>query len=211
MTEMMDISSSSSAKPAAVQASASKSSGWEEELGKIIARIFAKRDSELFRDPVPHEELGLVDYLSVVTTPMDLGTVRSKLDGHQYKSENQCAEDIRLIWYNAMLYNAPGAQVYVKAKILSEYWEAQWASFCNGAADVNKPPASLELQSFAENCYRISPNDLGQVLAMLEKESPACLVKKGGDSKEVEVNVDLINGRVFKAVSEFARALVEAE
>jgi len=204
----MDISSSSFNKPtAAAHASSGASRAWEDELVKIIARIFAKRDSELFREPVPYAELGLVDYLTVVKTPMDLGTVRSKLDGHLYNSENECAEDIRLIWYNAMLYNAPGAAVYVKAKILSEYWEAQWATFCHGSADLNRPPEKSELQAFAENCYRISPNELGQVLSMLERESPSCLLKKA-DSKEVEVNVDLINGRVFKAVSEFAQALV---
>jgi len=204
----MDNSSSSAIKSAGSQHTSSGASrAWEEELGKIIARIFAKRDSELFREPVPHVELNLIDYLTVVKTPMDLGTLRSKLDGHLYNSENECAEDIRLIWYNAMLYNAPGAAVYVKAKVLSEYWEAQWAAFCHGSVDLNRHPEKSELQAFAENCYRISPNELGQVLSMLEKESPSCLVKKS-DSKEVEVNVDLINGRVFKAVSEFAQALV---
>ena len=132
-------------------------------MGKILARIFARRDSELFREPVPFAELGLTDYLSVVQTPMDLGTVRAKLESHKYNSEAECAEDIRLIWYNAMLFNAPGAMVYVKAKALSEYFETQWASFC--AIDNNKPPTTQELQAFAENCYRVSADDLGQILA----------------------------------------------
>jgi hypothetical protein len=147
------------------QTSSMSSHAWEEDMSKIIARIFAKRDSELFREPVPHIELGLTDYLTVVKTPMDLGTVRSKLESHGYKNEGECAEDIRLIWYNAMLYNAPGAAVYIKAKTLSEYWEAQWATFCTGPVDVNRPPSAQELQQFAENCYRISPDELGQVLA----------------------------------------------
>ncbi len=45
--------------------------------------------------------------------------------------------------------------------------------------------------------------------SMLDRESPNSLVKRA-DANEVEVNVDLISGRVFKAVSEYAQALVEA-
>ena len=52
---------------------------WHEECTKILARIYNRRDSEMFREPVPWEALGLVDYLSVVKTPMDLGTVKEKL------------------------------------------------------------------------------------------------------------------------------------
>ena len=37
----------------------------------------------VFNEPVDVVALGLRDYLRVVQTPMDLGTVKSKLDGHQ--------------------------------------------------------------------------------------------------------------------------------
>jgi hypothetical protein len=159
----MSSSSSSSLPAGPGGGGASGKRVWEEDVGKILARIFTRRDSELFREPVPYEELGLTDYLTVVTTPMDLGTVRSKLESHKYTNELECAEDIRRIWENAMLYNAPGALVYVKAKSLSEYFESQWLAVC--AKDSNRPPLAHELQTFAENCYRISADDLGQILA----------------------------------------------
>jgi hypothetical protein len=38
-----------------------------------------------FREPVAWEAMGLVDYLTIVKTPMDLGTVKSKLDSREYK------------------------------------------------------------------------------------------------------------------------------
>ncbi len=44
----------------------------------------------------------------------------------------------------------------------------------------------------------------------MEKESPTCLIKKP-HSNEVEINVDLIHGRVFRAVSHFVSALLDAD
>lgn len=177
-----------------------------EAITKILARIIARRDSEMFREAVPYVEMGLTDYLDVVKVPMDLGTVRAKLEGKTYQTEDECAEDIRRIWRNAMLYNAPGAVVYVKAKTLSEFFEAQWSAFCE--QDKNRAPQQTELQEFADKCYKINPDALGKVLKMLEKDSPACLVKKP-QSNEVEVNVDLIKGSVFRQVDAFVQSFID--
>ncbi len=179
---------------------------WEIEVGKILARVIARRDSEMFREPVPYEEMGLTDYLDVVKVPMDLGTVRKNLDRRTYQNEDECATDIRRIWMNAMLYNAPGAVVYVKAKTLSEFWESQWSVMKNN--DKNRPPQTQELQAFSELCYKLSPTDLGKVLRSLEKDSPSCLVKKP-QSNEVEINVDLIKGNIFRDLHNQVKRIVE--
>ena len=173
---------------------------WHEECTKILARIYNRRDSEMFREPVPWEALGLVDYLSVVKTPMDLGTVKEKLSSGKYQNEDECVADIRLIWHNAMLYNAPGAAVYVKAKSLSEAFESQWALFRKN--DAQRPATQQEMTSLAEKCYKIDPEELGKLLEMLERSCPSCLVKKK-ETNEVEVNVDLISGKVFRDAEKF--------
>jgi hypothetical protein len=187
--------------------SSSNSRAWEDDVSKILARLFARRDSELFREPVPYEELGLTDYISIVKTPSDLGTVKSRLESHSYQNALECAEDIRRIWYNAMLYNAPGATVYVKAKTLQEFWEAQWATF--NQQDLNRPAVADDLRLFTENCYRISTEDMGKILNKIEKECPNALVKKP-NTNEVEVNVDLIHGKTFRDVSTFAQKAAAA-
>ena len=173
---------------------------WQDETSKILNRIYNRKDSEMFRDPVPWEALGLVDYLSVVKTPMDLGTVKEKLSSGKYMNEDECVADIRLIWHNAMLYNAPGAAVYVKAKSLSEAFESQWALFRKH--DAQRPATQQEMTSLAEKCYKIDPEDLGKLLELLERSCPSCLVKKK-DTNEVEVNVDLISGKVFRDAEKF--------
>lgn len=45
------------------------------------------------------------DYLSVITRPMDLGTVRRKLEERQYSRAEHVAADVRLVFANSRLYN----------------------------------------------------------------------------------------------------------
>jgi hypothetical protein len=62
--------------------------------------------SEWFREPVDHENLGLVDYLQVIKEPQDLGTISKKLERNQYMSPEDYARDVRLVWQNAITYNS---------------------------------------------------------------------------------------------------------
>lgn len=60
-----------------------------------------------FRQPVDWKTLGLLDYPTVITQPMDLSTVRSKLLGAScYTTVEECLDDIQLIWENCKAYNA---------------------------------------------------------------------------------------------------------
>ena len=59
-------------------------------VAKIVGKIVARKDSDVFRDPVPWEEYGLVDYLQIVKMPMDLGTVSDKLRRKQYSTLCDC-------------------------------------------------------------------------------------------------------------------------
>lgn len=164
-----------------------------------------RRDSEMFREAVDWESLGLVDYLVVIKTPMDLGTVRKKLDGREYRKQEECVSDIRLIWSNSMLYNAPGSKVYSFAKALSDYFESQWLPVCKDDAD--RPATQEEMKAWAENCHKIGQEELGRVLGVLESVCPQCLVKKL-DTNEVEINVDLIFGKAFREVRSQVDALL---
>jgi hypothetical protein len=47
--------------------------------------------------------LGCTDYYQVIKTPMDLGTVKKRLDDGSYESPDAFAAEVRLIWANAKL------------------------------------------------------------------------------------------------------------
>ncbi|XP_022717204.1 transcription factor GTE5, chloroplastic-like isoform X2 [Durio zibethinus] len=92
-------------------------------LGKLMKHKFGW----VFNKPVDVKGLGLHDYYSIVKHPMDLGTVKSRLSKNWYKSPREFAEDVRLTFSNAMLYNPKGQDVHFMADTLSGIFEENWA------------------------------------------------------------------------------------
>ena len=67
--------------------------------------------------------------MQVIEKPMDLGTIRNKMeakDGSGYKHVQEICDDVRLVFSNAMTYNQEGTDVHVMAKTLSEKFEDKW-------------------------------------------------------------------------------------
>jgi E1A/CREB-binding protein len=80
----------------------------------------------VFNSPVDPVELGLPDYFEVIKRPMDLGTIKKKLENGCYHSLEEFKENVNLTFDNAMLYNPEGSVVYnmakeMKAKFKSDY------------------------------------------------------------------------------------------
>ena len=96
------------------------------KMGKLINYVMAKPDSGPFREPVDWKNLDLYDYPKIVKKPMDLGTVKRKLERGQYSSANECAMDIRLIWTNCKTYNADGSDFYLLAESFSKRFEDRY-------------------------------------------------------------------------------------
>ena len=71
-----------------------------------------------FYKPVDANMLGLHDYHEVIKKPMDLGTVRRKLETREYLSANDFAEDVRLIFTNCYRYNSAESDVVMMARKL---------------------------------------------------------------------------------------------
>ena len=92
-------------------------------MAKIIKTLLERSDSADFRKPVPWRSLKLYDYPQIIARPMDLGTVKQKFERQGYKSINDCAADIRLIWSNCKRYNGEGSDFYDLADRLSKQFE----------------------------------------------------------------------------------------
>ncbi|XP_017246613.1 transcription factor GTE7 [Daucus carota subsp. sativus] len=82
------------------------------KCGVILERLMKHRHGWVFNKPVDVVALRLPDYYEVVKRPMDLGTVKSKLDKRVYRTPLEFARDVRLTLDNAMLYNSKGEDVY---------------------------------------------------------------------------------------------------
>jgi Bromodomain len=172
---------------------------WESRVEMVLKKVMTRKDSEVFREPVPYEELGLVDYIDAIKNrPMDLGTVSKKLASRSYKNINECAADVRLIWFNAMLYNQPNSHIYKLAKNLSDVWEDSFSLV--RPDDEDRAPTTEEMNLWVAECHRLSPEDLGSLLQKLEVFAPESIIKRP-TSNDVEINVDLIGGRYLRMVT----------
>ncbi|KAL3696229.1 hypothetical protein R1sor_010305 [Riccia sorocarpa] len=99
------------------------------QLGTVLRQITQHKWAWPFMEPVDVQGLGLHDYYDIIKKPMDLGTIRDRMDakdGTGYKHVQEICDDIRLVFRNAMAYNQDGTDVHVMAKTLSEKFEEKW-------------------------------------------------------------------------------------
>lgn len=98
---------------------------------EILKELFSKKHSGYawpFYKPVDAELLGLHDYHDIIKKPMDLGTVKKKMDDRDYKSASEFAEDVRLIFTNCYKYNPPDHDVVAMGRKLQEVFEMRLAN-----------------------------------------------------------------------------------
>ncbi|XP_055932434.1 bromodomain-containing protein 3-like isoform X2 [Argiope bruennichi] len=107
--------------------------------GTVLKELFAKKHAGYawpFYKPVDAKMLHLPDYHQVIKHPMDLGTIKRKLDNHEYKNPDEFASDVRLIFTNCYKYNPPDHEVVAMARKLQDVFEMKYAKM------PDEPPVS---------------------------------------------------------------------
>lgn len=92
----------------------------------ILKRLMNHRSGWVFLEPVDPVKLEIPDYFSIISKPMDLGTIKGKLERKLYSNTHMFAEDVRLTFSNAMRYNPPGNMFHGMAKDLNDIFNTSW-------------------------------------------------------------------------------------
>ncbi|XP_054458737.1 bromodomain testis-specific protein isoform X2 [Anoplopoma fimbria] len=95
----------------------------------ILKEMLSKRHyaySWPFYTPVDAVAFGLHDYHDVIKQPMDLSTIRRKMDQREYANAKEFAADVRLMFSNCYKYNPPTHEVVNMARKLQEVFEARY-------------------------------------------------------------------------------------
>ncbi|EAY19180.1 Bromodomain containing protein [Trichomonas vaginalis G3] len=87
---------------------------------KIMNRLSEKQTSILFSRPVDPQEDDCPDYYKKIKKPMDLGTVRQKIDSGRYKTVHEWRADMELIFSNSLKYNVHSPYLIAITKDLRE-------------------------------------------------------------------------------------------
>ncbi|XP_029949883.1 bromodomain-containing protein 4-like isoform X2 [Salarias fasciatus] len=80
-----------------------------------------------FYKPVDAKALGLHDYHEIIKHPMDLSTIKKKLDNRQYRDAQEFSSDVRLMFSNCYKYNPPDHDVVSMARKLQDVFEMRFA------------------------------------------------------------------------------------
>ena len=79
----------------------------------------------VFQNPVDTVKLGLPDYFDIVKKPMDMGTVKKRLENNFYWSSAEAIDDLNTMFANCYMYNKPGEDIVVMAKNLEKFFNAK--------------------------------------------------------------------------------------
>uniref|UniRef100_A0A7N8XX94 PH-interacting protein n=1 Tax=Mastacembelus armatus TaxID=205130 RepID=A0A7N8XX94_9TELE len=100
---------------------------WKGRCKELLDLIFQCEDSEPFREPVDLQEYP--DYLQIVDSPMDFGTVLTKLTEGKYQSPIELCKDVRLIFSNSKAYTpSKKSRIYSMSLRLSALFEEHVSS-----------------------------------------------------------------------------------
>lgn len=92
----------------------------------ILMRLFYhSRNDGIFNIPVDPVALGLHDYFKRISCPMDLGTIKGRLQLGHYNSIADVCKDILLVFDNATSYNAPSHFVHQRAVDVKKEFESE--------------------------------------------------------------------------------------
>jgi len=102
----------------------------------ILRALVREKYSWPFLEPVDPVALELPDYFEIIKKPMDLGTVRNRLDKKLYNSVSEFKVDVDLTFQNALTYNQPGSDIVTMTKSLQDIFEKKYAAtkFVNTSA-----------------------------------------------------------------------------
>lgn len=67
------------------------------------------------------------DYFDKVKKPMDLSTIKAKMDRHEYTDENQFATDVRQIFENCFAYWKKGDEIWLAGEKLQKTFEEKYS------------------------------------------------------------------------------------
>ena len=113
---------------------------WIKAIYSFIKALMKLPEAGPFLDPVDPVALCIPDYFDVIKEPMDLGTIRQKIeassrkrpspegaeegtDAKLYNNLDDVSNDIRLVFSNAKTYNPPGHNVHDYAAALGNVFE----------------------------------------------------------------------------------------
>ncbi|XP_035592995.2 bromodomain testis-specific protein-like isoform X4 [Oncorhynchus keta] len=90
-------------------------------LEMVVVKVLWRHNfSWPFRMPVDAVGLHIPDYYTIIKTPMDLSTIKKRLQNNYYWKAMECIEDFNKLFTNCYVYNRPGDDIVLMAQALEK-------------------------------------------------------------------------------------------
>ncbi|XP_016329066.1 bromodomain testis-specific protein-like isoform X4 [Sinocyclocheilus anshuiensis] len=171
----------------------------------ILKEMFAKKHSAYawpFYKPVDAKALGLLDYHEIIHQPMDMSTVKNKIEAREYTDALQFAADVRLMFSNCYKYNPPGHEVVAMARKLQDVFEFRFSKIPDEPR--NSAPSSSQNRVRKERAHSPSSSESSDG----ESSSPS---ENSSDTEDEEERVQRLASleEQLKAVREQLQLLTQ--
>ncbi|KAL3814527.1 hypothetical protein ACJIZ3_015795 [Penstemon smallii] len=123
----------------------------------VIKKIMTMNEATPFNAPVDPIALGIPDYFDIIDTPMDFGTICSKLEkGLEYRNSEDVFKDVQRIWDNCYKYNQEGSHILKIMRRVRNNFMKQWtaAGLYKDQQTISNGHLTHNPQTFVESTVR---------------------------------------------------------
>lgn len=89
-----------------------------------------------FKEPVDATVDNVPDYFDKITKPMDLSTMKKKMDGNQYTSDEEFLADMNQIFTNCKTYWKPTDNVFAACEKLEKTFQEKYSQMNKWLAKI---------------------------------------------------------------------------
>ena len=183
----------------------------KEKFNKLLDILFNDPFAYDFLTPVDFVSLNILDYPTIVKHPMDLGTVKEKLNSDKYKSVDEVINDINLVWENCHLYNKPSSNIYKLATHCEKVFKKNLDKYFKGKALLSKSQPNEEEKetnaisisdkiNIAKRIRTISNENLSNLIKYIMKENPILI--EDVDSDNIQLKLDMLSKKTYNEILE---------
>ncbi|NXJ40838.1 BRD2 protein, partial [Ciconia maguari] len=111
-------------------------------LHKVVMKALWKHQFAWpFRQPVDAVKLGLPDYHKIIKQPMDMGTIKRRLENNYYWGAAECMQDFNTMFTNCYIYNKPTDDIVLMAQTLEKIFLQKVAQMPSEEQEIVVPVA----------------------------------------------------------------------
>lgn len=110
-------------------------------LLKVVVKVLSKHNFAWpFLNPVDTIKLKLPDYHKIILHPMDLGTIKKRLENCYYYSAKECIHDFKTMFTNCYVYNKPAEDVVLMGQTLEKIFLTKLGEMPKEETEIPIPP-----------------------------------------------------------------------